>query len=238
MTLLEARSTTFSGALLWDLDGTILSTAKAGRIALRGAVLEIVGKDADYADLQTAGLTDAEVTASVLRSVGVLPTPELLARVAEEYERRLPDALLLRQGFVLPGVREALDGLAARRRVVSLLTTGNTRAGANAKLARYGIADRFPYGGAFCEGDLSRSDIVARAVVLATRLLDGAHGAQLVLIGDTPLDVACAQQAGIRAIGVATGSHSAEQLSLAGAWLVLDRIPDSVELEGLVLEGR
>src|SRR5207253_2863256 len=83
--------------------------------------------------------TGSQVAAVALRAVGVAPELDLLARVRAAYERRLPDALLLREGAVLPGIRETLDGLAARGRVVSVLLTGNTVAGARAKLERYGL---------------------------------------------------------------------------------------------------
>lgn len=237
MTPATARSARFSGALLWDLDGTILTTAKAGRIALRAAIREIAGEDLDYSELRVAGLTDAEVASVALRSVGISPTTQLIARVAEEYEQRLPDALLLREGSVLPGVREALDGLAVGGRVVSLLATGNSRPGAEAKLRRYGVADRFPHGGAFCEGDLRRVDIVHRALAIARGLLNGEGISKVALLGDTPFDVACARESGIRAIGVATGSHSQRELRDAGAWVVVERVPEAQALENLVLGG-
>lgn len=226
---------TFEGALLWDLDGTLLTTAKAGRIALEEATLDLFGIEADYTDLPTAGLTDAEVAVAALRSLSIEPEPGLLARLTAEYERRLPAALLLREGGVLPGVREALDGLAAGGRVVSLLVTGNTRAGARAKLERYGIADRFRHGGAFCEGKAGRVPIARRALALAARLLDGNAPAKVALIGDTPLDVACALEVGVRAIGVASGSHSVDELRQAGAWRILERVPEPERLEALVV---
>src|SRR6266542_3831574 len=97
---------------LWDLDGTLLTTAKAGRIALQDAVTELTGRSADFADLQTSGLTDAEVVGEALRAAGVEPDEELVRRVLAEYERRLPEALPLRKGSVLPGIEEALEGLA------------------------------------------------------------------------------------------------------------------------------
>jgi phosphoglycolate phosphatase-like HAD superfamily hydrolase len=226
----------FRGALLWDLDGTLLTTAKAGRFALRDAVHELCGVEPDYTDLQTAGFTDAEVIASALRWVGIDPSEGLIGRVRAEYEQRLPAALLLREGGVLPGVREALDSLAARRRVVSLLLTGNTPAGATAKLERYGIADCFPYGGAFCEGERARVPIARRALARAQELTGGDDLDKVVLIGDTPRDMACAVEIGVRAIGVATGAHSLDELRAADAWRAVERIPDVERLEALVLE--
>jgi phosphoglycolate phosphatase-like HAD superfamily hydrolase len=227
---------TFLGAILWDLDGTLLTTAKAGRLALQAAVAELAGvPEPDFTDLQTSGLTDSEVAAEALRAVGVEAEPELVARVSADYERRLPDALLLREGSVLPGIREALDGVAARGRLVNLLLTGNTEGGARAKLARYGIADRFPHGGAFCEGDRGRVPIARRALALAASLVGEPAVERTILVGDTPLDVACATAVGVRSLALATGAHSPDELREAGAWHVLERVPAPEQLEALVL---
>jgi phosphoglycolate phosphatase len=227
----------YEGAILWDLDGTLLSTAKAGRLALRDAIRELTGREADYSDLPTSGLTDAQVAAEALRAVGVQPDDELLGQVRAGYERRLPDALLLREGGVLPGIRETLDGLAARGRVVSVLLTGNTSAGARAKLEHYGLADCFPHGGAFCDGPGGRVPIARRALRLVESLVGHTDTERIVLVGDTPKDVECARALELRAIGVATGSHSVEELRAAGAWHVVARVPDAERLEGLVLDG-
>lgn len=227
----------YEGAILWDLDGTLLSTAKGGRIALTASILELTGREGAFGDLPTSGLTDVEVAAVALASVGVEPDDELLGKVREGYERRLPEALLQREGRVLPGIAEALDGLAERGRVVSLLLTGNTPAGARAKLDRYGLADRFPHGGAFCEGPGGRIPIGRRALELAAGLVPGFAASRALLVGDTPKDVECAAVLGIRCLGLATGTHDAGQLAAAGAWRVLDRVPDAVALEALVLAG-
>src|SRR5258705_478252 len=99
----------YEGAILWDVDGTLLTTAKAGRLALRDAVLDLCGVELDYGDLATSGLTDSAVHATALRSAGIEPKPELVSRISAEYVRRLPDALPLREGGVLPGILEALE---------------------------------------------------------------------------------------------------------------------------------
>jgi phosphoglycolate phosphatase len=230
------RAVPFEGAILWDIDGTLLNTAKAGRIALRAAVLDLCGVELDYGDLVTSGLTDSSVHASALSAAGIEPDPELVARISAEYVRRLPEALLLREGGVLTGIREALDALAARGRVVNLLLTGNTRDGAHAKLERYGLAELFPHGGSFCDGDTERGPIARRALELATALVDGGSVDKVLVIGDTPHDVACAAEVGLRTIGIATGTHTPEELRDAGAWRVFERIPAADRLEALVLD--
>ena len=227
----------YEGAILWALDGTLLTTAKGGRIALTASILELTGRAAELGDLQTSGLTDHEVAAAALASVGVAASDDLLAAVRDGYERRLPEALRQREGGVLPGIPETLAVLAERGRIVSLLLTGNTPAGARAKLDRYGLADRFPHGGAFCEGPGGRIPIGERALELAAALVPGFDVSRALVVGDTPKDVECAAVLGLRCLGLATGTHAAEQLAAAGAWRVLDRVPDGLALERLVLDG-
>lgn len=125
--------------LFWDLDGTLLKTGRAGILAFEEAVAEVCGVEVDLQQLFTPGLTDAEVAALVLETAGLEAGDEAVDRVLRAYERSLPAALPRRQGEVPPGVREALEDLAGHPRVRSLLLTGNTRAGARAKLAHYGL---------------------------------------------------------------------------------------------------
>lgn len=227
----------YEGAILWDLDGTLLTTARAGRIALAAAVREVCGVDLDVSELVPPGLTDSAVHAAVVKAAGADPAPEVVARVTAGYVQRLPEALLLREGMVLPGIRDTLEGLASRRRVASLLLTGNTEAGAAAKLERYGLAELFMHGGAFCEGEHERGPIARRALALAQALVGAEARDRIVLVGDTPHDISSAIDLGLRSIGLATGTYDIETLRGAGAWLALECIPGAEELEAIVLAG-
>src|SRR5580765_5713237 len=120
--------------LFWDLDGTLLLTGRAGLYAFEEALLEVTGVEASLQNLPTAGLTDAGVARLVLEHVGVEATPERIDAVVHEYERRLPASLPRRQGQVLEGVREALEAFHDDPEIRSYLLTGNTPAGARAKL--------------------------------------------------------------------------------------------------------
>src|SRR5262249_5478213 len=133
----------------------------------------------------------------------------------------LPAALHRRQGAVLPNVREVLEDLESRDDVRSILLTGNTRAGAHAKLRHYGLDRFFPDGvGAFCEGPEPRAEIARRARALA----EGAK--RLYVIGDSPADVACGKAIDARTIAVASGTHSAGELAAAEPWLIVEQIPE------------
>ena len=159
--------------LYWDIDGTLLSTARAGVFALEEGAQAVLGWRPDLSEMKTAGLTDHRIAARALEREGANASPEAVDEFIAEYERRLPEALPRRQGEVLPGVREILAALAGREDVLSVLLTGNTRTGARAKLDHYGLADHFA-DGAFSEDLGTRESIARRARVLATERLGGA----------------------------------------------------------------
>ena len=208
-------------ALLWDLDGTLLSTARAGVYALEAAAEEVCGERTDLQSMKTAGMTDSEIASAVLEAHrGSTPPVEDVARFLAAYEAALPSCLPRRQGHVMPGVREILESLAGRDDVVSLLLTGNTEAGAAAKLARYEL-DSLIGGGAFCAPGDDRETIARRA----RALLDTIPESEILVIGDTPADVRCADAIGVRTLAVATGGYSAEELRGCGPWRVVERLP-------------
>jgi phosphoglycolate phosphatase len=205
-------------AVFWDIDGTLLTTARAGVFALEAALEEVTGRRIELQDMETAGLTDAAIAASALRTVDVEPSVALVDGFLRAYERQLPAALHRRRGEVMPGVVEILDALSGDADIASFLLTGNTELGARAKLEHYGLLHYFVRGGAFCVGLGPRADIARRALPLA-----GA-GARYV-IGDTPHDVQCGNAIEARTIAVATGSYDRAQLEACAPWRVLDRLP-------------
>ena len=218
-----------SAALFWDIDGTLLTTGRAGMFAFEEAVEEVCGVPADLGQLVTSGLTDAEVATLILNTVGQEATPERADALLHAYETRLPASLPRRQGRVLPGVREVLEDLEARTGVHSYLLTGNTPAGARAKLAHYSLDRFFPDGsGAFCIDHESRTDIARRAL----RLVEG--DTRLFVIGDTPADIACGKAIGAETVAVATGWHSLDELAACEPALLLEEIPDPTRFRELL----
>ena len=221
--------------LLWDLDGTLLTTGRAGVYALEEALAEVCGVKRSLQELATSGLTDAEVAELVLRTAGVSPEEEIVLAFLRAYERRLPAALPRRQGRVLEGVEAILADLHGRDDVLSLLATGNTRAGAAAKLRHYGLGAHFDGDGAFCVGPGPRESIVRAAVERAAdRLGTEPVGDRLYLIGDTPHDLRCGRAVSARTIAVASGSHSASELAAHEPWIVLERLPEPGTFRKLV----
>lgn len=206
-------------ALFWDIDGTLLTTARAGVFSLEAALEEVSGVRGDLQGMATAGMTDYAIAEAALAAVGHATDEETVQRFLAIHGRQLPEYLHRREGRVLPGVREALEDLDGDPSVRNLLLTGNTEAGAAAKLAHYGLAEFFPEGGAFCVGPGERAEIARRA-------LPYANGTPALVIGDTPADVECGKEIGARTIAVATGSYSVDQLRETDPWAALEQLPE------------
>jgi phosphoglycolate phosphatase len=210
--------------LFWDIDGTLLTTGRAGIFAWEDAALEVTGKKVDLDKLETAGLTDPQVAARILEACGVPADPETARRMTRLYENRLPASLPRREGKVMPGVREILEHSRRRADVLSLLLTGNTRAGAGAKLAHYGLADFFS-DGAFSDDRPDRPAIARAALEMARRLDTSVRLENVYVIGDTPHDIHCGQAIGARCVAVASGPYSVSQLEAHRPWWAVERLP-------------
>lgn len=220
--------------VFWDIDGTLLTTARAGVAALEVAAEQITGRPAHLRDLHTSGLTDHEVAAAALRHVGADDSTETCARFLAIYEDALPGALEGGNGRALEGVVETLTHLRDDPRVLSMLLTGNTAAGARAKLTRYGLVGLCDEG-VFCTPGDDRVTIARRAVEIAVQRLGREPDPDnTYVVGDTPSDVACGKAIGARTIAVATGGYSLAELRAAGPWRALERIPQIAELEDLL----
>ncbi|MEA2156674.1 MAG: phosphoglycolate phosphatase [Solirubrobacteraceae bacterium] len=216
---------TATAVLFWDIDGTLLSTDRAGIYAIEAAAREVCGGEADLQSLPTAGLTDAQIAVVVIESLGGTADAPGVDAFLRVYERELPAALPRRTGRVLPGVLEILDDLAGETGVHNLLLTGNTRAGAAAKLRHYGL-DGHLSDGAFCVGAGPRADIAREAWALIAARDAGARLERAYVIGDTPHDVRCGQEIGARTIAVATGGYGLADLQACAPWAAIERLPD------------
>jgi phosphoglycolate phosphatase len=210
--------------LFWDIDGTLLTTARAGVFAWEDSVRELTARDFDLSVIRTAGMTDYQIALRTLETLGVDATASNVERLLRRYEELLPGSLPRRNGRVLDNVREILEHLRDERRDVrSYLLTGNTRAGARAKLSYYGLAEFFS-DGAFAEDTSARSTIAARALELAQQA--GPVGDETIfVVGDTPHDIECAKAIGAKTIAVATGGYSVDELRPHGPWRLYETLP-------------
>jgi phosphoglycolate phosphatase len=223
-------STGASTLVLFDIDGTLVLTGGAGGRAMSRAFDDIFAIADAFTGAPMAGRTDAWILNDAAAAHGIPPDSPGLARFREVYLRHLAIELehpgASRKG-VMPGVRALLDALADRDDVCLALLTGNYEAGARLKLQHFDLWKYFACG-AFGDAAPHRNVLVPRALA-RVKECEGLifSPADTVVIGDTPLDVACAAHAGARSLAVATGSHSVEELRAAGADGVLRDLGDT-----------
>ena len=206
--------------VLFDIDGTLLSTNGAAARAFRRALEGVYGTSGPRSGYSFAGKTDPQIARDLLAAAG-LPAERIDARLPELWplytaglEQELRGAALT----VFPGVVSLLARLAdeGRRAVLGLLT-GNVREGARLKVDAAGLGfARFAVG-AFGSDHADRRELPALAVARAAERV-GRHfrRKEVVIIGDTPLDVACGAHLGVRTLAVATGVHDADELAASG----------------------
>jgi phosphoglycolate phosphatase-like HAD superfamily hydrolase len=182
-----------------------------------------------FRDVPMAGRTDAGILADAAAAHGIRADAPEFARFPRRYVHYLSQELDKpgpRKG-IMPGVRPLLDALAARDDVHLALLTGNLEAGAQIKLQYFDLWHYFR-GGAYGDDAPERNRLLPRAVAHVAQSGGPSVAARdAIVIGDTPLDVACAQASGARSIAVATGSHSVEQLRAAGADVVFEDFTDT-----------
>ncbi len=202
--------------VLFDIDGTILWTDGAGRRAVYRA-LEEVYATAIPADLEFDGKTDRQIVRELMEAAGVEQEKihEHMDTAISRYVVELHQELATDDhlGKTYPGIAELLDALEERADVLLGLLTGNVREGAMAKLSAVGLAHHRFRVGAFGSDHASRPELPAIAKARAEELLGHpVQGSDVVVIGDTPADMSCGRGIGARAIGVATGRYSVEDL--------------------------
>lgn len=213
--------------LLFDIDKTLIVTTGAGREAMARAFADLYGIENAVDGISVDGRTDHAIFHEVIErhGLGDGDAPAVFRQVTGRYLAELPASLAGKAGTVLPGVTALLEAL-HQTPAVAGLATGNLRAGAQAKLSHFGLWERFA-GGGFGDESPVRSDLVAAGLVeLAAAAGVAPNPGDAIVIGDTPLDVEAAHAAGIRALGVATGRYSVEQLIAGGADWALEDLTD------------
>jgi phosphoglycolate phosphatase len=203
--------------VLFDIDGTLLTSEGAGKNAVREALQEVFGTAGPIGGYSFSGRTDPEIVHDLLSAAGIpedriaAGLPVLWERYLEKLRRDIPGARVQ----PLPGVPTLLDRLhGAQGEVVPGLLTGNLEQGARLKMEAAGLGfDRFRVG-AYGSDHRARPELPAIAIERA-RVATGItfRGKEVVVIGDTPLDIACGRHLGVRTIAVATGRHTADELA-------------------------
>ncbi|HEX6038526.1 HAD family hydrolase [Longimicrobium sp.] len=216
--------------VLFDIDGTLLSAGGAGARALRDALLEVFGETGPIGAYSMGGRTDPQIVRELMTATG---------RTVDEIEPRYEElwALYLRnlRGEVarteirtLPGVPALLDRVEAGGDSTLLaLLTGNVQEGARMKVEAAGLGFHRFRVGAYGSDHWERKELPAVAVRRARALTDlEFQGKEIVIIGDTPFDIACGEHLGVRTIAVATGGHPAEELAACGPDYLFEDLSD------------
>ena len=219
--------------VLFDIDGTIMLSAGAGGRAVRRALVEVFGAPGPEQH-RFDGKTDPQIVRELMSLAGH-GAEQIEARMPALFERYLAyltDELQVSAAAggirIMPGIFDLLDALEARDDVVLGLLTGNLAEGARAKLSAGGInPDRFLVG-AYGSDHEVRGELPAVAQRRANEQLGlSFSGRDIVVIGDTPADLQCGVAIGCRAIGVATGMYSLEDLREQGPAAVFETLADT-----------
>jgi phosphoglycolate phosphatase len=198
--------------LLWDIDGTLISTGAAGHRAIGRATAERF-KGGDLDGVEIAGRTDVGIGRQFLSKYGAHVNDASVHSFLDLYLELLAEELPLAKGRALPGVLELLEDAATKSDIALGLLTGNLERGAKLKLEHYDLWRFFAFG-AFADDHHDRNELGAFALSRAHEKtgIDFAP-AQVDVIGDTGHDIACGKVFGARTIAVATGPWSREQLA-------------------------
>ncbi len=231
--------------ILFDIDGTLLWTDGAGRRAIQQALVEEMGTAGPIDTYRFDGKTDPQIVRELM-TLAEHPEAEAedrIAAVCRRYVGLLTAELQKppRNMRLLPGVRELLAALEPHesegRALVGLLT-GNLAGGAALKLAAVGLDPARFAVGAYGSDSARRPELPAIAAQRATQRTGRPFsGSDIVVVGDTPDDVACARPIGARTVAVATGHYNVTKLRATGAAYVFENLADTQAVTGALLAG-
>ena len=205
-------------AVLFDIDGTLISSGGASDRAWKRAFKELQGVDVDVPAVTGKGVPDPEVGRVVFRdAIGREPTDEEADALMRRRLDHLPEEVKNSPGYVVKDcVVETLEKLTADGILLGL-TTGNVEEAAHIKLARADL-DRFFRFGGYGSDSRDRTELTKKAIERAEQAFGGKlDRARCFSCGDTPRDVEAGHGAGLRVVGVATGEFTVDELKEAGA---------------------
>jgi phosphoglycolate phosphatase-like HAD superfamily hydrolase len=216
--------------VLFDIDGTLVLTGRAGLRAMNKACADLVGHDAALEGIVLAGRTDWIILHETLEKHGRVMNDALLDELRARYVVHLREEIRLPgRGVkaVMPGIRQLLDALQQREDVALGLLTGNFAEGARIKLEYFDLWKYFSYG-AFGDDAADRNALVPIAIARADACgLANVTPEDVMVVGDTPFDIACARAVGAIPVAVATGGFDVDQLHASGADIVFKDLSDT-----------
>jgi len=217
--------------LFWDIDGTLMRTAKAGLYAFEQATQEQWDAPVNFDHINSAGMTDYYIGAQIIEKLtGRKPLTAEIAALTKRYEQLLPSYLAQKDGRVMPSVFDILDALVQRDDCKLLLLTGNSRRGAEIKLDYFDLIKYFDVpNSAFCNDQVKRGDIAQAALKTLKTLYGSTDALKIFVIGDTPHDIHCGKEIAAYTIGVATGRYSLAELQVHTPWWAVESLPAADE---------
>ncbi len=227
--------------VLFDIDGTLLNSGGLGRASMQRALGMVFGSPGNPA-YRYDGKTDKQIVRDVMRLEGHSDEhiDSRMEKLIELYLEGLRTGAKSGKFNVRPleGVVELLDALEAREDVVLGLLTGNVEPGARTKLSAAGInPDRFRVN-AFGSDHEHRPELPAIAQRRASETLGLDIAAdRLIVIGDTPADIECGRALGAKAIGVASGHYTVEQLEAHNPYAVFPSLKNTQQVLETILNA-
>ncbi len=199
--------------VLFDVDGTLVHTGGAGKIAFGKTLASVFNAPESVEKVRFGGRTDISLARELFGLNNIPATPENFRRFFEHYTFWLDHLMAGSKGGTCRGVCEFIRDLQTLPDPPQLgLLTGNIRLGAEIKLRRYGLWELFETGG-FADDGEDRNHIAAAALERGRRVLGGnLRGGEIIVIGDTPHDIRCGRHIGARVLAVATGGAELEEL--------------------------
>lgn len=224
--------------LLFDIDGTLLDSNGAGGESILDAAEAHFGiQRAQIPPLQLAGSTDPAIAMDLFTLLNRTHTPAEITAFLDRYlaslQHRLQDSGF--SGYTLPGVTPLLEALRTESTAHLGLLTGNVRRGATIKLSRHGLFEHFIDGAFGCD----HHDRNQLGPVALQRMQDATGTrfdiADVIVIGDTPKDIRCAEAFGAKCLAVGTGQYSSAELSALNPWRTVDSFADVPAMVELLL---
>lgn len=198
--------------IFFDIDGTLLSTGGAGQRAMELALTEDFEISFPFEGVLAAGRTDRGITDEIFARYSIENNEANRQRFRDAYLKQLPQAMNAGAGLLLPSVRELLQALAEVDGITLSLLTGNYADGAWMKLKHFEL-DQFFTSGGFGDHHANRDDVARLAISEIGNVQQRTiSGEDTMVIGDTPADIRCARAIGSKAVAVATGIYSADEL--------------------------
>src|SRR5215510_4483616 len=224
--------------ILFDIDGTLLLSGRAGLRAMTRAFETTFGITEAFKGQHFGGRTDSYLVSKALQEAGLPDTPEQHDRFKANYIPLLAEEIEhpgTGHKGLMPGARELLEALHEFHDLHLALLTGNYRDAAEIKLSHFEIWDFFEWG-AFSDDAADRNLLVPIACQRAeTYDIPAEAIRRVIVIGDTPHDIECARVAGAKSIAVATGGFTLDQLRDAGADEVLADLADTKAVLALLV---